>query len=258
MITISKTGSAILFTFDDNQHYLYEGTIEVPVNSLALIVDESEMFTFRKAQSNDIFISANYDDIGMSKEQLIQFYKNNMVASNGDSSITEIYVGTSGDTVDPSTGVVTKLEGKKEWLCIVYKDQQGYYSMTKVNLNEFIIEGEFEDGLYVDSEGTVHGQVDERSEKVVTAYDISGNPSTSATVLSVGASGFTVDNIQLAIDEKSKATVKKVGEKMEYVWDSAQKKMVLRVYDELSVKINDIEFFATNNDGHILLPNTTY
>lgn len=258
MITIEKNGSAILFTFDDNQHYLYEGTIEVPVNSLALIVDESDMFTFRKAQSNDIFISANYDDIGMSKEQLIQFYKNNMVASNGDSSISQIYVGTSGDTVDPNSGVVTKLEGKKEWLCIVYKDQQGYYSMTKVNLNEFILEEEFESGVTVNDQGVVYGVVDPRSEMVYTQYDASGNPSASASVLSVGASGFTVNNIQTAIDEKSKATVKKIGEKAEYIWDSSQNKMVLRIYDELSVKINDIEFFATDSEGHILLPNVTY
>ena len=259
MITIEKVGSAIKFTFDDNQHYLYEGTIEIPVNSLTLVVDKSDMFSFRKAQSNDIFISANYDDIGMTKEQLIQFYKNNMVASNGESSISEIYVGCPNDSVDANTGVVTKNDcEKKDQLCIVYKDQQGYYSMTKVSLNEFILENEFEDGLYVDSGGTVHGVVDPRSEMVYTAYTSASTPSASANVLTVNESGFTVHNIQKAIDEKSKAAIHKVERKAEYVWDSTKLKMVLKLYDEDEDLINAIEWFDTNADGEILLLNRQF
>ena len=205
MITILQNGSGIKFTFDSNDHYLQDGEIEVPVNSLSLIMDDSEMFTFVKAQSNDIFLSARYNDVngGMTREQLEAFFKNNMVASNLGSSISEIYVGTSADTVDANTGVVTKYDGDKQWLNIVYQDQQGYYSMTKINLNEFIIEGETGSGVTTNADGVIIGQLDSRSEEVYTAYDISGNPSTSASVLSVNESGFTVDNIQAAIDGKT-------------------------------------------------------
>ena len=56
MISLSKTGNAIKFTFTDNGHYLQNGTIEVPVNSLTLVTDDSDMFTFKKSATNDIFV----------------------------------------------------------------------------------------------------------------------------------------------------------------------------------------------------------
>ena len=86
MITITKNGNAVLFEFEENSHYLFNGTIEVPLNSLTLVTDESEMFTFKKAATNDIFISARYDDVNMSKSQLIDFYIANMVGGGGSES----------------------------------------------------------------------------------------------------------------------------------------------------------------------------
>lgn len=257
MITISLNGGGIRFQFDGNQRYLFDGIIDVPVNSLSLVLEE-DSFTFYKAASNDLFISGRYEDLGWTKEELESFYKNSMVASNGGSSIREIYVGTSGDSVSPDDCIVTKLEGDKQWLNIVYEDQQGRCSLVKISLNEFIVEQEFQDGLYVDSGGTVHGAVDPRSEWVFIDYNASGFPTTSGEVLTVNASGFTVHNIQTAIDEKAKAVVKKVEEQAEYVWDSTENKMVLRLRDLDEVILNDIEFFDTNNDGDILLPSRTF
>lgn len=84
MITLSKIGNAIRFTFADSQHYLTgDGTIDVPVNSLSLIFDESTFATFKKAASNDIFVSAPLDEFGMTKAELITFYTTNMVGSTG-------------------------------------------------------------------------------------------------------------------------------------------------------------------------------
>ena len=99
MITLTKDGSAIKFTFDDSQHYLTgDGVIEVPVNSLALVTDESDMVTFKKAASNDIFISALYSDFGMSKSELIAWYKNNMVSSGGGGSVSgDVYTKSETD-----------------------------------------------------------------------------------------------------------------------------------------------------------------
>ena len=99
MITLTKDGSAIKFTFDDSQHYLTgDGVIEVPVNSLALVTDESDMAVFKKACSNDIFISALYSDFGMSKSELIAWYKNNMVSSGGGGSVSgDVYTKSETD-----------------------------------------------------------------------------------------------------------------------------------------------------------------
>lgn len=83
MITLTASGSSVTFEFSGNSTYLNDGTITVPVNSLALIIDESDMATFRKAASNDIFVSANIAEFGMTKAELESWYKANMVGSTG-------------------------------------------------------------------------------------------------------------------------------------------------------------------------------
>ena len=83
MITLNASGSSVIFTFSGNSTYLNDGAITVPKNSLALIVDESDMITFRKSASNDIFVSANIAEFGMTKAELESWYKANMVSSSG-------------------------------------------------------------------------------------------------------------------------------------------------------------------------------
>ena len=83
MITLNASGGSVTFTFSGNSTYLNDGTITVPVNSLALIIDESDMATFRKSASNDIFVSANVSEFGMTKAELESWYKDNMVGSTG-------------------------------------------------------------------------------------------------------------------------------------------------------------------------------
>ena len=83
MITLSKSGNTVIFEFDENSGYLQNGTIEVPVNSLSLVIDSSDMVTFKKAASNDIFVSALVAEFGMTKDELMAWYKANMVGSTG-------------------------------------------------------------------------------------------------------------------------------------------------------------------------------
>lgn len=121
MITLTKSGNAIVFTFQDNDHYLNDGKIEVPVNSLTLVTDESQMATFKKSATNDIFISARYDELGMSKSDLESWFKENACGGTGGSSsgVTEEWVeeyvseATSGLSDDISTvsGDVNTLSG---------------------------------------------------------------------------------------------------------------------------------------------------
>ena len=104
MINISKSGNAIKFAFTDSDHYLYgNGEIECPVNSLSLIVDESNMVTFRKANSNDIFLSFNPANSNLSdKEGVINFYKTEMVGSTGGGSESGITSGEVQTMIDES------------------------------------------------------------------------------------------------------------------------------------------------------------
>ena len=100
MITLNASGGSVTFTFSGNSTYLNDGTIEVPVNSLALIIDESDMATFRKAASNDIFVSANIAEFGMTKDELMAWYKANMVGSTGGGGGTD--TGTVQTMIDQS------------------------------------------------------------------------------------------------------------------------------------------------------------
>ena len=99
MITLNASGGSVTFTFDGNSTYLNDGTITVPVNSLALIIDESDMVTFKKSQSSDIFVSANIAEFGMTKAELESWYKENMVGSTGGGGVDS---GTVQTMIDES------------------------------------------------------------------------------------------------------------------------------------------------------------
>lgn len=100
MITLNASGGSITFTFDGNSTYLNDGTITVPVNSLALIIDESDMATFKKAANNDIFVSANVSEFGMTKAELETWFKANAVGGGVDSSTVQTMIdeAVSGKT----------------------------------------------------------------------------------------------------------------------------------------------------------------
>jgi hypothetical protein len=110
-----------------------------------------------------------------------------------DSSLHHAELGTMGDelvsedepTVIPGTGDTA--------LDLIYHKEDGTYELVKIDINDFLEESEFQDGLVVDNH-VVKIKVNENSEKVVVG---SGE---TAPVLSVGPDGIKVDNIQKAID----------------------------------------------------------
>lgn len=92
MISLSASGGSVVFTFTNSTYYLYgDGTITVPVNSLSLVIDNSNIATFKKAATNDIFVAAPVAEFGLSKSEIEAFYKENMVGSTGG----------GGGSVDP-------------------------------------------------------------------------------------------------------------------------------------------------------------
>lgn len=100
-----------------------------------------------------------------------------------DSAYKEIYLGTSADTVDTTTGAVTKLEGDKESLNYVYMKADGTYEIVKVDLEQFLTESEFGNGLQVNGH-LVSVKRDADSEQFLT----------------VGPAGIKLDGVQDAID----------------------------------------------------------
>lgn len=117
-----------------------------------------------------------------------------------DSSLIESYLGSDADTVNASTGVVTKyayelisnpttkvteeaydalsIEGKalyqpinSQSLNFVYQLVNGTYSLIKVDVSKFLAESEFKDGLEVSSSGEVFIKVDDNSDEYISVSE---------------------------------------------------------------------------------------
>ena len=100
MVNLSISGDSIVFEFINSNYYLQNGKIATPINSLALITDESNIATFKKASSNDIFVAATYDELGKSKNELIEWFKDNAVgATGGGGDLDDYYTKEQTDAL---------------------------------------------------------------------------------------------------------------------------------------------------------------
>ena len=133
MITLSKSGNSVTFTFENNGHYLMNGTIDVPVNGLILVTDESEMASFLKIDG-DPFISCLYSDLGMTKAELISWYEENMVGSTGISE-EEVEAMISSATTDFFDGVEYDSDDKAIYF------YNGETIKATIDASDFVIDG---------------------------------------------------------------------------------------------------------------------
>lgn len=147
MVNISTFGdSAIKFTFTDSDHYLYgNGEITVPVNSLSLVIDESDMACFKKADG-DTFIAFNIANSNFaSKDALIAFYKENMVGGEGlpteevqqmiDDSISSATSGYADSVIYNSTSHYVEF----------YHNGTGGTKVYEFDASDFIVDGMIDD-----------------------------------------------------------------------------------------------------------------
>lgn len=158
MITLTKSGNTIKFTFQNNGHYLANGTIEVPVNSLILVADDSEMATFKKAASNDIFISAFYSDLGMSRAQLISWWQANAVRDYGTTA-AEVQAMIDSAIASGASGVSSaEVQSMIDSSTVDFFDDAKYVSSSQtinfyhgntfkiaIDASDFIIDGMVDD-----------------------------------------------------------------------------------------------------------------
>ena len=123
-----------------------------------------------------------------------------------DSSLKEVYLGASTDTINASTGVITKnTVTDPQSMNFAYQLADGTYSLVKIDVSKFLTDSEFSDGLQVNG-GVVSVKKDTSSGKVRIAATPSGVTPDSADdtglvdVLTVSSNGVKVDNIQAAIN----------------------------------------------------------
>lgn len=113
MINIQKTGNAIVIDFTDNDKYLNNGTIEVAPNELMVVIDESNMATFKKMSNGDTLFGQLIDQIQIQGENVT---KDNIIEkfgiigfSAGGGAVNSVN-GQTGDVVITATslGAITK------------------------------------------------------------------------------------------------------------------------------------------------------
>lgn len=105
MISINKQGNAIVIEFTDNDKYLFNGKIEVAPNELIVVVDQSDMVTFKRASNGDVLFSQLVDDIQIAgspvtKDTVIdQFAIIGFTSGGGEPGAVSSVNGQTGDVI---------------------------------------------------------------------------------------------------------------------------------------------------------------
>lgn len=118
MISINKQGNAIVIEFTDNDKYLFNGKIEVAPNELIVVVDQSDMVTFKRASNGDVLFSQLVDDIQIAgspvtKDTVIdQFAIIGFTSGGGAGGAVSSVNGQTGDVIitPASLNVYTRAE----------------------------------------------------------------------------------------------------------------------------------------------------
>ena len=115
MIEVNKQGNAIIIDFTDNDKYLFNGTMEVAPNALMLVVDESDMITFKRTTNGDVVFSQIVDNIkiagsAVTKDNVIEKFATIGFIS-GEDTVTSVN-GQTGEVVLTATslGAITKAD----------------------------------------------------------------------------------------------------------------------------------------------------
>lgn len=99
MINFTSNGNSVFIKFIDNPRYLNEGTIEVPLNSLALEFDGSGLAIFKKAANGDVLFQCFPSETNLATREAIEtFYTSYMVSTGGGGSGTGAVDSVNGKT----------------------------------------------------------------------------------------------------------------------------------------------------------------
>lgn len=108
MVQITKKTNGFLVEFDNRQLYLKKGTTLFPFNSLLLVLDVSNIATFKRADTNDVYFSALIDEITIGGTQATKSNISDLFAStccsagggSADTTIVPASAEVSGGTMN--------------------------------------------------------------------------------------------------------------------------------------------------------------
>ena len=112
-----------------------------------------------------------------------------------DATVHEIYLGSTDDTINESTGAINKvtpIDETKSSLNYAYIMAGGTYAMAKIPVSSILSEAQFKNGLQVSETGEVSVKVDTTSEGVENFLDVTAN-------------GVKISGVQAAIDSAIQA-----------------------------------------------------
>ena len=125
MININKQGNAIRIDFTDNDKYLFNGTMEVASNELMLVVDESDMITFKRTTNGDVLFSQIVDNIKIAGSAVT---KDNVIEQFAT-------IGYSQSGGGGETGAVTSVNGQTGEVVLTASSLNAY---TKTQTDELV------------------------------------------------------------------------------------------------------------------------
>jgi hypothetical protein len=176
-------------------------TVEAALSKLENAVGaghyEIRQLTASSANVREEYALFDSTGAGEQKGPSIKIYK--------DSSLNNVVLGTmdwklegeNAQQISSSSALTSSITTGNDALVFVYQLEDGNFQRASIDVESFLRETEFKDGLIVDN-GNVKVKIDTAQEQVVTAY--TGGQTSSAPVLSVSADGVKASNIQTAID----------------------------------------------------------
>ncbi len=66
MLNITKSGNSLVVEGLNNKNYPDNGKLSIPMNSVIIVLDNSEFVTFRSSANNNVYFSANINQIRIS------------------------------------------------------------------------------------------------------------------------------------------------------------------------------------------------
>lgn len=186
--SIAKTIKGITTTQSNAFKYI---TVKLTPEEVTALSDSN----VKEAYQVVAYIGNTYESatIKQTVGEVIKIYK--------DATIKEIYLGNSDDSINTTTGEITKGEIVETKLSLNYAYilADGTYAMVSIPVGNFLRQSEFKNGLQVAENGEVSVKVDAASEGFLT----------------VGEAGVKVSGVQNAINtaiEGLDATVESTGD----------------------------------------------
>lgn len=184
--SIAKTIKGITTTQSNAFKYI---TVKLTSQEVTALGDSN----VKEAYKVVAYIGENYASASVKETvgDIIKIYK--------DATVHEIYLGSTDDTINESTGAITKvtpIDETNSSLNYAYIMAGGTYAMAKIPVSSILSEAQFKNGLQVSENGEVSVKKDTTSERF----------------LDVTANGVKISGVQGAIDSAIQALdIEKTG-----------------------------------------------